>query len=154
MEANCTSNYQNQFTCVQPVPLQDYQLYFYFTYLWWMEGFGVVSIGLLGIVLNLITFSVVVGSELAAHFFNWLLICLALFDNFHLLNGILEALRNHFGVSQLNYTFVYFLHYFRSVIMCCLEYMKILLALERYNALSSYPFFGSAILVSVPRSSK
>ena len=102
-----------------------------------MEGVGSVTIGLLGIVFNLTTISVVLGSELAAYFFNWLLVCVATFDNLHLLNGILEAFRNHFGISQLNYTFVYFLHYFRSVIMCCLEYMKILLALERYHALSS-----------------
>ena len=142
MELNCTSTYQNKATCIQPTPFQEHQLYFYFAYLWWMEGVGSVTIGLLGIIFNFTTISVVLGSELSAYFFNWLLVCLAMLDNFHLLNGILEAFRNHFGFSQLNYTFVYFLHYFRSVILCCLEYMKILLALERYHALSSTEEFN------------
>ena len=134
MEMNCTSSNQNPTTCFQPNPLEEDELYNYFTYLWWMEGFGSIMIGSLGIIFNLITIFVVLGSDLAAHFFNWLLVCLAMLDNLHLLNGILEALRNHFGISQLNYVYVFFLHYFRSVIMCSLEYMKLLIALERYNA--------------------
>lgn len=136
MELNCTSSNHNSTTCFQPSQLGEDELYFYFTYLWWMEGFGSILIGSLGIIFNLITIIVVLSSELAAHFFNWLLVCLALLDNFHLLNGILDALRNHFGISELNYVYVFFLHYFRSVIMCCLEYLKLMLAVERYHALS------------------
>ena len=80
----------------------------------------------------------ILRSELASFLFNWLLLCLAVFDNLHLLNGILEAFRKYFQHSQLlDYFFVYFLHYLRGVIMCCSEYMVIVLALERYHALSN-----------------
>ena len=124
-------------TCVQPYQLGDNHQYFSLIYLWWMEGLGTITIASIGIIFNVTIIVVVFGSDLAAHFFNWLLACLAIFDSFHLINEILEAFRNYFGSTQLHdYIFVYFLHYFRSTILCCSEYMTVLLAVERYNALS------------------
>ena len=137
MWKNCTLPQSIRATCVQPYQLDDSHLYFSLTYLWWMEGVGTTMVGSIGIIFNVIIIFVVLGSELAAYFFNWLLVCLAVFDSFHLLNGVLEAFRNYFGSSKLHdYVFVYFLHYFRSTILCCSEYMTLLLAVERYNALS------------------
>ena len=107
------------------------------SYSWWVEGIGSVVVASSGIIFNIVISVVILESELAAFFFNWLLLCLAFFDNFYLLNAILEAFRKYFIGSQLyQYFFVYFFHYFRGVIMCCSEYMVILLALERYHALA------------------
>ena len=124
--------------CVRPDSISEDQLTTYLTILWWLEGFGSILIGSIGIVFNMTTIMVVLGSELAATFFNWLLVFLAVFDNFFLLSGILEAFRNHIGRSSAlhDYLFVTFLFPFRSGIMCCSVYMTILLALERYHALA------------------
>ena len=137
MWKNCTIPPSITTTCVQPYQLDDSHLHFSASYLWWMGGVGSTTVASFGIIFNIIIIIVVLGSELAAHFFNWLLVCLAISDSFLLLNGVLEAFRSYFGSSQLHdYVFVYFLHYFRSAILCCSEYMTILLAVERYNALA------------------
>ena len=137
MEMNETLNKQN-IICVLPYNISEVQLIFYHDFSWWLEGFGSVLIGSLGIVFNATTISVLLGSELAASFFNWLLVCLALFDSLFLLNGILEAFRTYLGSTILhNYVFVAFLFPFRSVVLCCSIYMTVILALERYNALAN-----------------
>ena len=99
--------------CVLPQEITDYQWAFYRDFLWWLEGFGSVVIGIVGIFFNLITILVLLGSELAASFFNWLLVSLAVFDVLMLLNGILEAFRNHIRSSNVHdYIFVTFLYHF------------------------------------------
>ena len=136
MESNQTLNETNT-TCILPYDITENQWIFYESFTWWIEGFGSVLIGSMGIFFNLTTIWVLLGSELAASFFNWLLVCLAVFDSFFLLNGILEALRNHLGSTSIhNYLFVVFLFPFRSIVMCCSIYMTVILALERYNALA------------------
>ena len=135
MNESCISSHSNDGYCVQPLQLDEDQIYLMMFYSWWVEGIGSVVVASSGILLNIAIIVVTLRSELAAFFFNWLLLCLAIFDNLHLLNGILEAFRKYFFSSQLHdYFFVYFLHYFRGVIMCCSEYMIVLLALERYHA--------------------
>ena len=122
--------------CILPYDITEYQWQFYYAFLWWLEGFGSALLGTIGIFLNLITIIVLLGGDVAASFFNWLLVCLASFDAFFLLNGILEACRNHLGSSNFHvYLFVTFFYSFRSFVMCCSIYTTILLALERYNAL-------------------
>ena len=136
MEIVNTSESYNP-SCVRPDSITDDQMTVYLLILWWLEGFGSIVICTIGIVFNLTTIMVVLGSELAATFFNWLLIFLAIFDNFFLLSGVLEAFRNHIGSSVLHdYVFVIFLFPFRSGILCCSVYTTILLALERYHALA------------------
>ena len=136
MESNTTSN-DTFSTCVLPYDITEEQWSFYYAFLWWTEGFGSILIGCVGIFFNLITILVLLGSELAANFFNWLLVCLAMFDSSFLLNGILEAFRNHIGSTNVHvYMFVVFLYPFRSIVMCCSIYTTVMLALERYNALA------------------
>ena len=131
---------QNETTgpCLLPQDISEIQWNFYYVFVWWLECFGAVFIGSFGIFFNLITIFVLLSSELASSFFNWLLVCLAVFDSVLLLNGILEALRNYIGSTDLHtYIFVVFLYPFRSVVMCCSIYTTVMLALERYNALVS-----------------
>ena len=137
MELNSTLFNDSNIGCLLPHPISEDQWVFYNTFAWWVEGFGSVLIGLIGIFFNTTTIFVLLGSELAANFFNWLLVCLAVFDSFFLLNGILEALRTHLDMSTNFHTFMFavFLFPFRSIVMCCSIYTTVLLALERYNAL-------------------
>jgi len=133
---NDTSSNETFLPCLLPHEITEAQWEFYYTFLWWLEGFGSLSIGLIGICFNILTICVLLGSELAASFFNWLLVCLSVFDSLFLLNGILEAFRNHFGSTNYHvYMFVVFLYPFRSIVMCCSMYITVVLALERYNAL-------------------
>jgi hypothetical protein len=125
-------------SCVLPVPITLNQWEFYDNFSWWLEGFASILIGSMGIIFNLTTINVLLGSDLAASFFNWLLVCLAVFDNLFLLTGILDAFRNHIGSSSMHdYVFVIFLYPLRSIVMCCSIYMTMILALERYHALAT-----------------
>ena len=137
MDSNGTIADENG-SCVLPVPITLNQWEFYDNISWWLEGFASILIGSMGIIFNLTTINVLLGSDLAASFFNWLLVCLAVFDNLFLLTGILDAFRNHIGSSSLhNYVFVIFLYPLRSIVMCCSIYMTMILALERYHALAT-----------------
>ena len=139
MEQNQTTgfNESDQISCVLPHYISEEQWMFYHAFTWWLEGFASVLIGSMGIIFNTTTIFVLLGSELAASFFNWLLVSLAVFDIFFLLNGILEAFRTHLGLGTNihDIIFVEFLFPFRSIVMCCSMYTTVLLALERYNAL-------------------
>ena len=137
MAENVTLEEQN-FGCTLPYEIPAEQWVWYNGYAWWMEGFGSIFIGSIGIFLNITTVGVLLGSFLGASFFNWLLVCLSVFDSLFLLNGILEAFRNHIGKASYHhhYVFVNFLYPFRSVVMFCSMYMTVILALERYNALA------------------
>ena len=134
-EENVT--HEQPLDCMRPYEISPEQWVWYDEYSWWMEGFTSLLIGSSGILLNITTICVLLGSVLGASFFNWLLVFLALFDSLFLLNGILEAFRSHLGKTSFHdYVFVNFLYPFRSVVMCCSMYMTVLLALERYNALA------------------
>ena len=125
--------------CTLPHDINEDQWLWYNDYSWWVEGFGSVLIGIVGIVLNLISSAVLLGSSLGGYFFNWLLVCLAVFDSLFLLSGIAEAFRSHIGGAssyEHHYAFAIFLYPFRSVVLGCSMYMTIILALERYNAFS------------------
>ena len=136
MATTSTSNMTVFDPCILPYGITENQWEFYESFLWWLEGFGAVLVGFLGIFFNLITICVLLGGELAANFFNWLLVTLSVFDILFLVNGILEAFRNHFGSTNIHtYMFAVFLFPFRSIVMCCSIYTTVMLAMERYNAL-------------------
>ena len=122
--------------CILPQDITDSQWDFYHNFAWWLDGITTLLIGCVGIFFNFLTILVLLGGELAGSFFNWLLVALAIFDSFLLLNGNLEAFRNYLGTTQFhNYVFVAFLYPFRSIFMCSSIYITVMLALERYNAL-------------------
>ena len=89
-ELNCSSF---NGTCILPACIPEDKFNFHSDYRWWMEGAGSMMICLVGLLFNLTTIIVVLGSELAANFFNWILVFLAIFDNLFLLNRISESFR-------------------------------------------------------------
>ena len=144
---NDTSSNQTAM-CIQPSPITDEQALYMFEIDWWLQGLGSIVLGCTGLIFNVATMIIVLRSELAAWFFNWLLMCLSMFDNFFLAVGIYEGIRNHFAdnSSILSYGSV-FLYPLRNVSMCCSIYVTILLALERYNALAAPTEFNQPATV-------
>ena len=96
MEYNDTKSVVQNFTCILPNEITDDQWNFSYSFSWWLDGFGTVLISFVGIVLNVTSIIVLWGSELAASFFNWLLVCLAIFDILFLMSCTLEAIRGYF----------------------------------------------------------
>ena len=107
------------------------------TYTWWVEMFGNLFIGIVGVILNFITMVVLSTSSMRNNFFNRLLICLAIFDNLYLFCEISEVFRLwHYTFAQ-QHVFAKFVYPIRSVFLCCSIYMTIALTLERYQAITS-----------------
>ena len=126
MKTNETISEQQHINCILPYPISEKQWNYYYNFSWWTVGIGAICVGLLGIVFNFVTITVVLGSKLAAIFllasplFN-------LFDILFLLNGVLEAFTTYMRSTPLhNYLFVKFLSPFRSVVKCCSIYMTII----------------------------
>ena len=137
MDYNNTKTIEQNYSCILPYEISEEQWNLSESFAWWLDGFSSVVIGFVGIILNVTSIVVLWGSDLAASFFNWLLVCLAMFDILFLLSGILEAFRGHIlaeSTALYNQLFVHFLFPFRSIVMCCSIYMTVILALERYNA--------------------
>ena len=133
-----TMHLEPSLNCTLPRKISQQELGLYTDISWWIEGLGAVVIGTCGTLSNATSIIVLLCTALRASFSSWLLGCLALFDSLFLLSGILEAFRNHLGsVPYHDYAFVEFLFPFRSIVLCCSIYMRVLLALEKYNALVS-----------------
>ena len=136
MESNFTINDTSHFNCESYTDISESKWLFYNVYVWWVEGIGSIFTGVIGIFFNITTICVLLSTDLSASFFNWLLVCLSLFDAIFLLSGILEAFRSHIGSTNIhNLLFVEFLYPLRGALMCCSIYTTVILALERYNAL-------------------
>ena len=107
------------------------------TYTWWVEMFGNLFIGIVGVILNFITMIVLSTSTMRNNFFNRLLICLAVFDNLYLFCEISEVFRLWHYTFVQQHAFAAFVYPIRSVFLCCSIYMTIVLTLERYQAITS-----------------
>ena len=104
-------------------------------YEWWMEIFGNLPIGIIGVFLNSVTLLVLSTSSMRGHFFNRLLSILAIFDTIYLSCEISEILRHIYGTSGQMYACIRFTYPVRNMCMCSSILMTTALALERYEAL-------------------
>ena len=105
---------------------------------WWMQGIATPLLACIGLLLNCVAITILISSKKAdSLFFNRLLVCLAVFDNLYLLNGISEAIRSYALEPNYFYDFVFikFLFPFRSMMMFCSMYSTIILAFFRHNAI-------------------
>lgn len=106
---------------------------------WWVQGLGSVIIGCFGFVMNSITLYILTRQKLRKIFFNKLLICLTIFDILFIINGIYESYR--LNMTKTNYCsmqgyVMVVLYPLRRIVLCCSIYMTIMLAFERYLAVS------------------
>ena len=105
---------------------------------WWVQGIASLILSSFGILLNSLALGILISSRnTKTASFNRLLVCLAVFDNLYLSNGISEALRGYLMKSRYyDYVFITFLYPFRSMVMFCSMYTTVVLAYVRYDAIT------------------
>ena len=106
---------------------------------WWVQGLGSVIFGCFGFIMNIITIYILSQQKLNKIFFNKLLICLTIFDILFVINSVYESYRLNMTktdyCSLQGYVLIV-LYPFRQIVLCCSIYMTIMLAFERYLAVS------------------
>ena len=105
---------------------------------WWMDGVASPVISSAGLLLNILACVTLSRSKnIESIFFNRLLICLTIFDNLYLSNGILRAIKKYGMASSYIFDFVFIKMIFpiRSMVMFCSMYTTIILAYVRHNAI-------------------
>ena len=110
---------------------------FFEEYNWWVETIGNLSFGCVGVFLNLATIIVLSSSTMLNNFFNRLLICLAVFDTLYLSCEISEVFRHRHHTFIQQQIFVYFTYPMRNIFMFSSVYMTVVLAFERYQAITN-----------------
>ena len=112
---------------------------FYSIHGWWVHGVASISVGILGIVVNVIMIIVLSTKDFWKIFFNKLVICLTISDIIFLAFSVYESLRLH--IINMNYCsyqgFIQLVVYpMRKISMCFSVYMTIILSFERYLAVT------------------
>ena len=110
---------------------------FFEEYIWWVETIGNLSFGCIGVFLNFATIIVLSSSTMLNNFFNRLLICLAVFDTLYLSCEISEVFRHRHHTFIQQQIFVYFTYPMRNIFMFLSVYMTVVLAFERYQAITN-----------------
>ena len=127
-ETNLSCNITH-FTREQIMHFQDYK--------WWVETIGNLCCGAIGIFLNSITIHVFSSPSLRKNFFNRLLICLAIFDTLYISCEISEVFRHRHNTFLQQSIFVNFVYPIRNVFMFSSVYMTLVLAFERFQAITN-----------------
>ena len=115
------------------------QMMYFNNYAWWVETIGNLCCGCTGIFLNSITIYVFsfVTKWCKTNFFHRLLICLAIFDTLYISCEISEVFRHRYNTFLQQTIFVNFVYPIRNIFMFSSVYMTVVLALERYQAITS-----------------
>ena len=129
----------NQSVCVD---LSDWEWEIHYQFRWWLEGIGILLVGMVGIIFNMIAISVLQTKEMVVIRFNNLVVCLAIADNIFLLTSIFYHIGHSFGFQiQQSYVhqrlFASVVYPWRAISMCCSTYITVALALDRYNAVAN-----------------
>ena len=112
------------------------QKQFFKNYSWWVETIGNLSFGSFGLFLNLVTIIILSSSTMWNNFFNRLLICLAVFDILYLSCEISEVFRHRHNTFLQQKMFVNLVYPMRNIFMFSSVYMTVVLAFERYQAIT------------------
>lgn len=102
----------------------------------WLEGVLETFICITGLVANCVAIPVLCSKKLFS-IFNMLLVSLTVCDNLFILCCISEAVRKFFVSTDVHVVvFVYFLYQLQNVALTCSIYMTVMLAVERYIAVT------------------
>ena len=112
------------------------QIMHFHDYKWWVETIGNLCCGVIGVFLNSITIHVFSSPSLRKNFFNRLLICLAIFDTLYISCEISEVFRHRHNTFLQQSIFVNFVYPIRNVFMFSSVYMTLVLAFERFQAIT------------------
>ena len=102
---------------------------------WFVQVFGNLPVGIIGLLLNLVALVVLFTSSMRNNLFNRLLICLAITDTLFLSCEITEVFRHRYYYFIQQYIFVHFVYPFRSVCMCFSICITVALTFERHQAI-------------------
>ena len=127
-ETNFSCN-SAHFTHEQKVHFQNYS--------WWVETIGNLCCGCVGLFLNSVTINVFSSRAMRKNFFNRLLICLAIFDTLYISCEISEVFRHRHNTFLQQSIFVNFVYPIRNIFMFSSVYMTVVLAFERYQAITA-----------------
>ena len=121
---------------------------------WWLEGVGILLVGAFGIIFNIIAILVLLSKEMAGNRFNNLVICLAIVDNVFLLTSIVYHIGHAFDFQiQSSYIhqriFAIVVYPWRGISMCCSTYITVVLALDRYWAVSNPSKYKSSLRTQI-----
>lgn len=106
------------------------------TYNWWMECVVEIVIGLMGLIGNCIALPIL-HSKLMSSIFNKMLVFLTIFDNMFIICCVLEAIRKYIFTSNAQQLiFIYLLYQLQNIALTCSIYATVVLAVERYIAVS------------------
>ena len=122
--------------------LSDWEWEVHHQLIWWLEGMGILLVGLIGVIFNIIAIHVLMSQEMVSIRFNNLVVCLAVVDNFFLLTSIFYHIGYSFGFPfQTSYwhqwIFAFFVYPWRAISMLCSTYITVALAFDRYQAVSN-----------------
>ena len=124
------------------VDLSDWEWKIHYLFRWWLEGVGILLVGTIGVVFNVIAISVLQTKEMVVIRFNNLVVCLAIADTIFLLTSIFYHIGHAFGFQiELSYLhqsmFTSLVYPWRAISMCFSTYITIALALDRYHAVTN-----------------
>ena len=108
---------------------------------WWVHGVASITIGIVGIIVNIIFIRVLVSVEFRKILFNKLITCLTVADLIFLLCSVYDSLRSHvllFNTCSLKGYLQLMIYPVRKISMCFSIYMTVVLSLERFLAVT-YP---------------
>ncbi|TRY61496.1 hypothetical protein TCAL_05718 [Tigriopus californicus] len=107
-----------------------------YLYTWWMECVGEIGIGLMGLIGNCIALPILY-SKLVSSIFNKMLVFLTIFDNIFIICCVLESIRKYIFTSNAQQLiFIYLLYQLQNIALTCSIYATVVLAVERYIAVS------------------
>ena len=119
------------------VGLSPQQIEYIKTCGWWIENGVNLPASIIGVFLNFLALLVLLCPSMRSNFFNRLLFILAMFDIIYLSCEISEAFRHPYQSHVHQHTFVNFTYPVRSVSMCLSILMTMVLAFERYQAITN-----------------
>ena len=104
---------------------------------WWMDGVVQIIVACMGLAGNSLAVPVLLSKKLSS-IFNKILVFLAVFDNIFIVCSLLEAIRKNFQpIHDLHvYLFAYFLYQLQSIAIVASIFTTVVLALERFLAVS------------------
>lgn len=113
---------------------------------WWVQGLAVMVFGCVGILVSVIAIIVLSDKKLSGIFFNKLIIALISFDLVYLMFSICDSIRlnfitkdfkNHLYCSAPGYLVFFVIYPLRKILMCCSVYMTVVVAFERFSAVTN-----------------
>ena len=108
---------------------------------WWVQGLAIIVCGSVGILVSFIAILVLSDKKLSEIFFNKLIIAMTFFDLVYLILSMCDSIR--FNFININYCafpgYVAFLVIYpiRKILMCCSTYMTVVIAYERFSAVTN-----------------